>query len=135
MNTKKIISQLKKMYPGKVIIENKNEDGVTTEIICEVESTSDHPERSFAIAVIDSSTLHYHKIITETYKVIKGHLTVFKKNKEYNLKEGDEIVIKPEEVHSNIGEETWIEVYSKPGWMIDDYYNLEGMIKKYIKRK
>lgn len=135
MNVKQVIKQLKQKYPNKVIIENKDNEGVTTEIICEIKQTSDHPEYSVAIAVIDFSTLHYHKKITETYKVLEGTLTVFKTNEEIKLEEGDELIIKPGEIHSNLGNETWIECTSKPGWEIDDYINLEPIMKKYTARK
>lgn len=135
MDVKRVRKQLKQKYPGKVIIENKNKEGVTTEIICEIEPKSSHPEYSVAIAVIDSSTLHYHKRITETYKVLKGTLTVFKTNEEVKLEEGDELIIKPGEIHSNLGDETWIECTSKPGWEVDDYINLEPIMKKYTARK
>ena len=135
MNATNVIQKLKKDYPGKTIIENKNESGITTEIICEIEPTKEHPEYSLAIAIIDSATLHYHKRITEIYKVIKGTLTVFKKNKEITLKKGEDLVIKPGEIHSNKGKETWIECYSEPGWMIEDYINIEPIMKKYLPRK
>ena len=140
MNVKSIIEELKKKYPNKLIIENKNEQGITTEIICETEPTSNHPEYSVAIAVIDSSAIHYHKKITETYKVLKGELKIFKYNqdekeyKQYVVKEGESIVINPGEIHSNLGDEAWVEVLSKPGWLVDDYYNLEVILKKYIRR-
>ena len=134
MNVKRIIKQLEQKYPGKVIIENKNDKGITTEIICEIEPTACYPSYSIAIAVIDSSVLHFHKKITETYKVLKGKLTVFKKNKEVRLKRGDKLVIKPGEIHSNLGDETWIKCSSNPGWTIDDYINLETIIKKYTAR-
>jgi len=135
MNATNVIQKLKKDYPGKTIIENKNEKGVTTEIICEIEPTQEHPEYSLAIAIIDSSTLHYHRRITEIYKVIKGNLTVFKKNKEFTLKNGEDLNIKPGEIHSTKGNETWIECYSEPGWMIEDYINIEPIMKKYLPRK
>lgn len=139
MNVKAVVKELKRKYPGKTIIENKNEQGITTEIVCEIETTSDHPEYSTAIAVIDSAIIHYHKKLTETYKVLKGELKIFKydKNKieykEHVVKEGESIVINPGEIHSNLGNEIWVEVFSKPGWTIDDYYNLEVILKKYIK--
>jgi mannose-6-phosphate isomerase-like protein (cupin superfamily) len=135
MNVNKIVKQLKKKFPNKTIIENKNNKGITTEVICEIEPTSQHPTYSTAIAIIDSSTLHYHKKTTETYEVIKGVLKIFIKNKEYVLEKGEKIVIKPGQIHSNVGKETWVRVYSEPGWMIDDYINLEEMIKKYLRRE
>jgi mannose-6-phosphate isomerase-like protein (cupin superfamily) len=141
MNVESVIKKLKRKYPGRTIIENKNEQGITTEVVCEVEPTSDHPEYSVAIAVIDYSTIHYHKKITETYKVLKGELKMFKydKNreeyKEYVIKKGESIVIKPGEIHLSRGDEAWVEVVSNPGWLIDDYYNLEVILKKYVAKE
>jgi mannose-6-phosphate isomerase-like protein (cupin superfamily) len=140
MNVKKVIKLLRQKYPNKTIIENKNSKRITTEIICEIESTNKHSHYSIAIAVIDSSTIHYHRKITEIYKVMKGNLKVFKYNikrnfyKEYIIKRNKSITIKPGEIHSNLGKETWVECYSKPGWLIDDYINLEEILKKYILR-
>lgn len=137
MNTKNIIIELKKKFPGKVIIQNKNEKGKTTEIVCEVSSS---PKESFAVAVIDISRIHYHKKITETYKVVKGELKVFKyfrdlkEYKEVVVKKGERIVIKPGEIHTNIGDETWVEVTSRPAWRIDDYFGIEDVLKKFINR-
>lgn len=72
MNKKKIIAQLKSQYPGKDIIQLPPENPV--EIICEVDPTSEHPEKSVAIAVIESSYPHFHRNSEETYKVLKGKL-------------------------------------------------------------
>ena len=139
MNTRQVIHQLKTKYPGKSIIENKNAKGITTEIICELDLTQDHPSWSRAIAVIDSSVIHYHQHIQETYQVLKGSLNIFKYDQsqnryaEHHLKKGDSITIKPGEIHSNLGKETWVEVTSKPGWVIEDFINLETLLKKYTK--
>ncbi|MDD3647647.1 MAG: hypothetical protein PHS44_04075 [Candidatus Dojkabacteria bacterium] len=135
MLVQKVVKELSKLYPGKTIIENKNIKGITTEIICEIDPASDHSEYSIALAVIDYSTIHCHNIITETYKVIKGNLTIFKGDREYKLGKGDEIVVKPKEIHSNLGKETWVEVVSKPGWYIEDYINLETILKKYLPKR
>lgn len=136
MNTEKVIMELKSQYPQGKIVKNLNHQKVVTEIVCELES---EPGRSRAIAVVDSSTLHYHKKITETYKILKGSLTVLKYDKlaveykEFELNEGDEIVLHPGEIHSNIGDETWFEVISTPAWTPDDYLELETLFKKYSK--
>jgi mannose-6-phosphate isomerase-like protein (cupin superfamily) len=138
MNLKKVISELKEEYPGGKIIENKNDDGVTTEVICELDSDD---RKSIAIAVIDSSVIHYHRIITETYRVLKGSLTVFKYDqeeklyKEHEIGGGESIEIKPGEIHSNLGDETWIEVISEPPWRPGDFYNLDTIIKKYVRQE
>jgi mannose-6-phosphate isomerase-like protein (cupin superfamily) len=93
MNIAKVIRELKEKYPGSFIIENKNDKGETTEILCEVEPSSKHPEWSLAIAVIDSSTPHLHREIVEEYKVIKGKLTLFVAGEEIKLTEGNSYTI------------------------------------------
>ena len=60
MNVKRIVSELKKKYPGKKILQNGDP---VSEILCEVESTNKHKEYSLAVAVIDRSLPHFHKEI------------------------------------------------------------------------
>jgi len=119
MNAEKVIKQLSKKYPGKKIFKNNEEN--PTEIICEIEPAINHPEKSIAIAVIDKSEPHYHKKIKEIYKVIKGNLTVNKNGKNFHLKEGDSLIIKPGEIHFALGKEAWVKARSKPGWTIKDH--------------
>ena len=141
MNVQEVIKQLATKYPGKTIIENKNAEGTTTEIICELSNHKENPDQSIAIAVIDNSTIHFHKVITEHYKVMKGELTVLKYDsgnrdyKEHKLQEGEKIIVKPGEVHANVGEETWVEVTSNPAWFIEDYINLDTILKKYVSKR
>jgi len=78
MNVRKVISEFKIKYLNKRIIENKNSKGITTEIICEVKPYKTY---SHAIDVIDFSVIHYHKKTTETYKVLRGDLKMFKYDK------------------------------------------------------
>lgn len=120
MNVTEIIKRLKIRYPGKFIVENKI-DGVTTEILCEIEPTFEHSDWSLAVAVIDKSEPHYHNELTETYKILKGKLTVFIEEKAHQLEEGDEIEIHAGKTHYAIGNETWIEVRSSPGWKKEDH--------------
>lgn len=107
MNIEKIINELSQKYKCKTIIKNKKEN--PTEIICEIKP-------GLAIAVIDKSESYYHKIITETYKVLDGELNVFINNIKHKLKKGDVVSIEPNNIHYAIGNETWVEVYSKPAW-------------------
>ena len=44
------------------------------EIICEFDPRDDHPDFSFAMAVIDRSEPHLHKRTTEIYRIVKGEL-------------------------------------------------------------
>lgn len=120
MNVYSVINQLQKKYPGKNIVFN-DEDNVT-EIICEIEPTSEHPDYNVAIAVIDASKAHYHKKSKETYKVLKGKLMIYLDGKEFMLTPGESIEIKPKVKHYATGNETWLKVYSNPGWTIDDHF-------------
>lgn len=119
MNVIKIVSQLNKKYPNKKIIKN---DAINpTEILCEVEPGLDHPEYSLAIAVIDKSKPHYHKHLTEEYRVIKGKLTLHIEGKTVILKPGNRYKILPNQTHWAEGNETWIECHSIPGWTVEDH--------------
>lgn len=119
MNKDKIIKELKEKYPGKNIILNPSNN--PSEIICEIDPTSKHPEKSVAMAVVDKSKPHYHKKSTEIYKVIKGILTVYKNGKKYILKEKEKITIEPNVIHFAQGDETWFLTYSNPGWTLEDH--------------
>lgn len=119
MNKQSILSQLKEQYPGKKILSLPEDN--PTEFLCEIEPTSDHPEYSVAIAIIDKSSPHVHHQTTETYKVIKGKLTVYKNDQSFELNEGSTLVITPGEVHWAQGDETWVECLSEPGWTSEDH--------------
>lgn len=119
MNVKKVVFELEQRYPGKKIIKNDEEN--PTEIICEVEPTTDHQEYSLAVAVIDETKSHHHQKTKEVYKIIKGKLLLTIDGKEHVLNEGDSFEILPGQVHSAQGNETWIEAYSTPGWVVEDH--------------
>jgi len=119
MNVKKVISELRKKYPGKKII--KNDENNPTEILCEVDPSRDHPKYSLAVAVVDKSLPHSHKNSEEIYKIIKGKLTLFIGSEKHELKEGEKLIIKPGQIHWAEGNETWIECYSEPGWTFEDH--------------
>ena len=119
MNVSSIVEELKQKYPGKNIVLNPPVE--PSEIICEIEPASENPERSVAIAVIDETVEHYHRNTKEIYEVLKGKLKVVKDGAEYELHEGESMVIEPGEKHSAEGHETWIKVTSYPGWSIKDH--------------
>lgn len=129
MNVEKVINELAQKYTGKKIVKNKEEN--PTEIICEIDPAANHPERGVAIAVIDRSEPHYHRKAIETYKVTKGELNVVINNQAHKLKEGEKLIIKPGDIHYAIGNETWVEVYSEPGWTPEDHI-LAGMTSAFI---
>ena len=119
MNTQKIVEEIKKEHPGKTIILDPQDN--PTEIICEIDPTSNHPEKSIALAVVGRSKPHVHKKSTEVYEAVKGELTVYKNEKKFVLNEGEKIMINPSEVHYVEGDEAWFLTYSEPGWRFDDH--------------
>ena len=119
MNAKKVITELSQKYPGKKIIKLPEDN--PTEILCEIDPATNHPKKSVAISIIDKSEPHYHKKATETYKVIKGNLSVVIDGQKNKLEAGDSLSIKPRDIHYAIGDETWVEVYSEPGWVPEDH--------------
>lgn len=119
MNINKVISQLKRKYPGKkIIITDRTNPG---EIICETEPTEAHSDWSEAIAVIDFTRLHYHQRLTETYEVLRGKLDITVNGKLQHLRTGEKITIPPLTKHHAEGHNTWIRVSSKPGWTPEDH--------------
>ncbi len=119
MNTVGVIKELEEKYPGKKIVKNNKDN--PSEIICEVEPSSEHPEYSKAIAVIDKSITHFYKQTTEVYKVIQGELVLFLNGKKTILHKGEECSIKPWTIHWAEGNATWVEVSSTPGWIPNDH--------------
>ncbi len=119
MKIVEVIEELKKTYPGKSIILNDKQN--LTEILCEVDSATKHPEYSVAILVIDKTAPHYHNEITETYEVLRGELQLTIDGKAVTLKQGETKTILPGQVHSATGNEVWIKATSKPGWKSSDH--------------
>ena len=75
MNTERIVAELASRYPGKTILRLPEDN--PSEIICEVDPATDHPESSVAVAVIDSSSPHVHHKSIETYEVLEGEVNLF----------------------------------------------------------
>jgi len=123
MNTQKIIKELQAQHPGKKVILDPPDN--PTEIICEIEPTAVHPERSVALAIVGTSKPHYHKKSTEIYEAIKGILTVYIEGKKHVLHEGEKITIEPHVIHYVEGDETWFLIYSSPGWTFEDHIVVE----------
>lgn len=119
MNFKQIVEELKEKFPNKKIIPNDNSH--PTEIICEVEPSSDHPEYSKAMAIIDQSIKHFHKNATEEYIVIKGNLVLTVDGEDHDIAEGQSYIIYHLQHHSAKGDSTWVECISTPGWQFEDH--------------
>lgn len=128
MKVGKVLDELQERYPGKKIIPSSSDN--PTEIICEVEPAREHPEYSLAVAVIDRTSPHVHKKSRETYRVVKGELDLFVEGEKKRLTKGEELVIQPGQIHWAEGDETWIECYSQPGWVLDDHILFEQTGKR-----
>ena len=122
MNKTKVVDELNKRYPGKNIVLNDPDN--PTEIICEIETAKDNPDRGVAVAVIDTTIHHYHDLLEEVYEVERGSLVISIDGKQTTLTPGQKITIKPGQVHSAEGHETWIKVTSCPAWTPNDQYSV-----------
>jgi len=120
MNITNVIEELKKKYPGKHILLNNRQN--CTEILCELEPTSAHPSYSEVLSVIDKTDAHFHDNTTETYKVVKGVLSLIVDGKKYVLNEGQSYTIETGQKHEALGDETWVKCVSKPGWRKSDHH-------------
>lgn len=114
-----ITDALTRKYPSAAIL--KNDERNPTEIVCETDPASAHPQYSVAVAVIDRSLPHVHKVTTETYEVLKGRLTLVLNGKVILLETGDSAVVTPDTVHWAEGNSTWVSVRSEPGWTAADH--------------
>ncbi|OGV96651.1 hypothetical protein A2W24_01665 [Microgenomates group bacterium RBG_16_45_19] len=119
MNVEVVLKELGQKFPGEKIF--RNDEKQPTEIICEIEPTSEHPEYSVAVAVIDRSAPHFHHKTEEVYEVLKGELDLYIDGKQLKLKKGEKYTIKPGIKHCAVGQETWIKVTARPGWKIEDH--------------
>lgn len=120
-----VTAELKQLYPGKNIICMPEDN--PTEIICEIERTTEY---SKIIAVTEKSEKHYHKTITETYKVLRGRLVIWSESngKKYRdvLAPGLSSSLPPNTIHWVEGvdeyEDTWVEAVCCPPWTPEDHH-------------
>lgn len=120
MTVEEILKHFNETYPGKNVVALPADN--TTEIICEVEPSSEHPAHNKAIAAIRKSEPHYHKDAVETYSVLEGELHLHVDDQEHILRPGDQFIIHPPQVHYATGDFTLVEVDSEPGWTADGHY-------------
>lgn len=119
MNARKIKKELAEKYPGATIIALPNDH--PKEILCEIDPTTDHPDYSMAISVIEKSIPHYHKVTTEKYEVLSGEVTLFLGDQQIVLKPGSKVTIKPGIIHWARANSGWIKCTSRPGWTPGDH--------------
>ena len=107
-----IRAELLRDYPGAVIFVAS--DGA--EMVAEVE-----PKR--AVAVIERSQAHFHRKMTETYRVLRGTLLVACGGEGHVLGPGESLTIEPGKLHYARGANgpAWLEVLSEPAWTVEDH--------------
>ncbi len=116
---RRILAELQDAYPGREVYEL---GGNEMHFVCEVEPTEEHPEYDKTVEVIIASEPHKHLKMTQTYKVLKGELTLFIEDEVIPLHTGDICTVEPNNVHWAKGtENSWVEIYSTPGWTEEDH--------------
>lgn len=119
MNAQEVVDSLRKKYPGKNIVTN--DQSHPTQITCEIEPTSDHPEYSIAIVVADDVPAHHHKNSTELFEILEGEIDITVDGTKIHLFTEEKISIHPRSVHSITGNSSWIKISSYPGWTPEDH--------------
>lgn len=114
-----IVKELEAKYPGARIKQLPPE--TPSEIVCEYNHDEGHPDWSLAVAVIDRSAPHYHKVMTEIYRILRGSLTLHVNDEVVILNEGDEYTVVPGTVHWAQGDATWVEVECRPAYSQSDH--------------
>ena len=106
-------SELLDAYPGSQIKVAADQREMVAEITAER-----------AIAIIEWSEPHFHREITETYRVLRGTLLVARAGEGFVLQVGDSITITPGQIHhaKALGDPAWIEALCDPAWRADDHF-------------
>jgi len=130
MDLKKVTGELKKEYPGAKIIPNLKSN--PTEIICEIDPSSKHSGYSSAVSVIDQTEPHSHQYSAEIYYVLRGKLELVLNNQRFVLNQDEYRVIPPNTIHSANGKETWVLIYSEPGWRESDHHLIKDKPLSFI---
>ena len=79
-----------------------------------------------AISINERSEPHFHREITETYRVLRSTPLVARAGEGFVLQVGDSITITPSQIHhaKALGDPAWIEVLCDPAWRADDHFVL-----------
>jgi mannose-6-phosphate isomerase-like protein (cupin superfamily) len=110
-----IRGELRRDYPGAAIKVAPDR----AEMVAEIE-----PRR--AVAVIERSQPHFHRKMTEVYRVLRGTLYVACGGEGHALGPGQSLTIEPGKVHYARGADgvAWLEVLSEPAWTAEDHFVL-----------
>lgn len=119
MDVEAVERRLQTEYLGKKIVKLPEDN--PTEIVCEVEPASEHPDYSVAVAIIDESASHIHQRSTETYEVLEGKANLIVEGRSVEMKPGQTYSIKPGTLHWATADSAWVKITSHPGWTEDDH--------------
>jgi mannose-6-phosphate isomerase-like protein (cupin superfamily) len=110
-----IKAELLREYPGAAIKVAPDR----AEIVAEIE-----PKR--AVAVIERSQPHFHREMTEVYRILRGTLYVACGGEGHVLTRGQSLTIEPRKVHHARSADgfAWLEVLSEPAWTSEDHHVL-----------
>jgi mannose-6-phosphate isomerase-like protein (cupin superfamily) len=110
----------------------QNRKAFEAETVYEVTTARDGLPFGIAIADIEQSQLHVHRLTTETYTVVQGSIELALDDERIALHVGDVAVIRPGVVHSarSIGDEpARITVTTIPEFSPDDYFPVPDSVE------
>jgi mannose-6-phosphate isomerase-like protein (cupin superfamily) len=111
----------------------QNRKAFEAETVYEVTTARDGLPFGIAIADIEQSQLHVHRLTTETYTVVQGSIELALDDERIALHVGDVAVIRPGVVHSarSIGDDhaARITVTTIPEFSPDDYFPVPDSVE------
>jgi mannose-6-phosphate isomerase-like protein (cupin superfamily) len=110
----------------------QNRKAFEAETVYEVTTAGDGLPFGIAIADIEQSQPHVHRLTTETYTVVQGSIELALDDERIALHVGDVAVIRPGVVHSarSIGDEpARITVTTIPEFSPDDYFPVPDSVE------
>ncbi len=116
------ISELKRRCSAKKIFFTKDRFGRLVNAFCRLKEKGG---KSFKTIVAASRIIpHYHKKNKEMYRLVEGSFTMYKDGELMELKEGDEVIVNPYEVHAGEGRYALFEIISEGVPPQLDYYEM-----------
>lgn len=121
MDKGKIVASLRETYGVERAIICLPEEN-PTEIICELikNTLRDH---SSAIAVVQRSAPHYHRVLTEIYEIEEGAIHLHLDDRMFWVGKGETFIIPPLRVHwvESVAASATIHVVTSPIWTPEDH--------------
>lgn len=121
MTLQEALNYFERRHPGASLIEIPEHS--TSEVMCMIDPTEQHPNYSMAISAVSASQPHKHARSTVEYEVVEGAVLVDIEGRITTLYPREKITIQPGQVHSVSGIEDYslIKIVCQPGWQRDDH--------------